>query len=43
MKVTFDYIDEFERGVKALLKKYPSFESGLIMFNNGARMKFLLH
>ena len=27
MKVTFDYLDEFERGVKVLRKKYPSFES----------------
>ena len=27
MKVTFDYIAEFERGAKALRKKYPSFES----------------
>lgn len=27
MKVTFDYLDEFERGAKALRKKYPSFES----------------
>ena len=27
MKVTFDYIDEFEREAKALRKKYPSFES----------------
>lgn len=27
MKVTFDYIDEFERGAKALRKKYSSFES----------------
>lgn len=26
MKVTFDYLDEFERGAKALRKKYPSFE-----------------
>ena len=27
MKVTFDYIDEFERGAKLLRKKYPSFEN----------------
>ena len=27
MKVTFDYLDEFARGAKALRKKYPSFES----------------
>ena len=27
MTVTFDYLDEFERGAKALRKKYPSFES----------------
>ena len=26
MQVTFDYLDEFERGAKALRKKYPSFE-----------------
>lgn len=26
MKVTFDYLDEFQRGAKALRKKYPSFE-----------------
>ena len=26
MKVTFDYLDEFARGAKALRKKYPSFE-----------------
>ena len=25
MKVTFDYLDEFARGAKALRKKYPSF------------------
>ena len=25
MKVVFDYLDEFERGAKALRKKYPSF------------------
>lgn len=34
MKVTFDYIDEFERGVKALLKKYPSFEYDYDTFLN---------
>lgn len=27
MQVTFDYIDEFERGAKVLRKKYPSFET----------------
>ena len=27
MKVTFDYLEEFERGAKALRKKYPSFEN----------------
>ena len=27
MKVSFDYLPEFERGAKALRKKYPSFES----------------
>ena len=27
MIVVFDYLDEFERGAKALRKKYPSFES----------------
>ena len=26
MNVTFDYLDEFLRGAKALRKKYPSFE-----------------
>lgn len=26
MKVSFDYLDEFLRGAKALRKKYPSFE-----------------
>jgi len=26
MKVSFDYLDEFERGAKVLRKKYPSFE-----------------
>ena len=26
MQVTFDYLEEFERGAKALRKKYPSFE-----------------
>ncbi len=34
MKVTFDYIDEFERGAKALRKKYPSFESDYDNFLN---------
>ena len=32
MTVTFDYLDEFERGAKALRKKYPSFESDYIAF-----------
>ena len=27
MQITFDYLDEFERGAKALRKKYPSFEN----------------
>jgi len=27
MRVTFDYLPEFERGAKALRKKYASFES----------------
>jgi mRNA-degrading endonuclease RelE of RelBE toxin-antitoxin system len=27
MRVTFDYLPEFERSAKALRKKYPSFES----------------
>ena len=27
MRVIFDYLPEFERGAKALRKKYPSFES----------------
>ena len=27
MKVTISYLDEFERGAKALRKKYPSFKS----------------
>lgn len=27
MRVTFNYLPEFERGAKALRKKYPSFES----------------
>ena len=34
MKVTFDYLDEFERGAKALRKKYPSFESDYDNFLN---------
>ncbi|MBO4720943.1 MAG: addiction module toxin RelE [Prevotella sp.] len=34
MKVTFDYIEEFERGAKALRKKYPSFESDYDTFLN---------
>lgn len=27
MQITFDYLDEFERGAKTLRKKYPSFEN----------------
>ena len=34
MKVSFDYLDEFERGAKALRKKYPSFESDYDTFLN---------
>ena len=34
MKVTIDYLDEFERGAKALRKKYPSFESDYDTFLN---------
>ena len=34
MKVVFDYLDEFERGTKALRKKYPSFESDYDTFLN---------
>jgi mRNA-degrading endonuclease RelE of RelBE toxin-antitoxin system len=34
MKVTFDYIDEFEREAKVLRKKYPSFESDYDTFLN---------
>ena len=34
MKVTFDYLDEFERGAKALRKKYPSFEDDFDTFLN---------
>ena len=32
MKVIFDYLDEFERGAKALRKKYPSFETDYYTF-----------
>ncbi len=32
MKITFDYLDEFERGAKTLRKKYPSFEKDYDMF-----------
>ena len=32
MKVSFDYLDEFERGAKALRKKYASFESDYLAF-----------
>jgi mRNA-degrading endonuclease RelE of RelBE toxin-antitoxin system len=32
MKVTFDYLDEFLRGAKALRKKYPSFEDDYNIF-----------
>ena len=34
MKVSFDYLDEFERGAKALRKRYPSFESDYDIFLN---------
>jgi mRNA-degrading endonuclease RelE of RelBE toxin-antitoxin system len=34
MNVTFDYLDEFERGAKALRKKYPSFENDYDTFLN---------
>ena len=34
MKVSFDYLDEFERGAKALRKIYPSFESDYDAFLN---------
>jgi len=34
MKVSFDYLAEFERGAKALRKKYPSFESDYDTFLN---------
>jgi mRNA-degrading endonuclease RelE of RelBE toxin-antitoxin system len=34
MKVTFDYLDEFERGAKALRKKYPSFVNDYDTFLN---------
>ena len=34
MKVSFDYLDEFERGAKALRKRYPSFESDYDTFLN---------
>ena len=34
MQVTIDYIDEFERGAKALRKKYPSFEDDFDTFLN---------
>ena len=34
MHVSFDYIDEFERGAKALRKKYPSFEDDFDTFLN---------
>ena len=34
MKVSFDYLSEFERGAKALRKKYPSFESDYDIFLN---------
>ena len=32
MKVFFDYLDEFERGAKALRKRYPSFENDFNLF-----------
>lgn len=34
MKVTFDYLEEFARGAKALRKKYPSFENDYNTFLN---------
>ena len=34
MKVSFDYLDEFARGAKALRKRYPSFESDYDTFLN---------
>jgi hypothetical protein len=34
IKVSFDYLDEFERGAKALRKKYPSFEDDFDTFLN---------
>lgn len=34
MKVTIGYLDEFERGAKALRKKYPSFERDYDTFLN---------
>lgn len=34
MKVTIGYLDEFERGAKALRKRYPSFESDYETFLN---------
>ena len=34
MKVSFDYLDEFARGAKALRKRYPSFESDYDAFLN---------
>ena len=34
MKVIFDYLNEFERGAKALHKKYPSFKSDYETFLN---------
>ena len=34
MKVSFDYLDEFERGAKVLRKRYPSFESDYDAFLN---------
>ena len=34
MKVIIDYLDEFERGAKALRKKYSSFESDYDTFLN---------
>jgi len=34
MTVIFDYLDEFERGARALRKKYPSFEKDYETFLN---------
>ena len=41
MKVTFDYLDEFQRGAKALRKKYPSFEEDYNTFLDVSRCPLL--